>query len=169
MAGIPDGATELDFEGALTYHRTWTMDDVRVVKSALARNYRDVVLEWDQYWFNHLQDPDGADFEDTLIETLAWIDVTYNWYVPASGTYVAGHRYKKKDLERVIWDDDWAWNGVNDIYLHAGFIRLRCETVAPMEIELSGRKRPLTSTQGNHTDLYPLCERCWLIHPPEDC
>lgn len=165
MAIIPPGSTELTFDEALAFQRSWTDSDRELVTASLARCYRDVVYFWSgDGYFNELDDPDGADYEASLPLTLEWIGDNFRWYVPPSGGYVAGHRNKTSGHS-----SEYHSNGVNDIYLHAGFIRLRCDTGQPIEVELSGRQRSALLSQQRTSASYEVCDRCWLVHPPGDC
>ena len=167
MAAIPRGATEMTFDEAMAYHRSWTESDRKLVRDSLARCYRDVISIWanyDGWYFDDLNDPDGVDFEESLVQTVDWVGERHGWYVPPSGSYVAGYWHKSR-----YSNSDRYSNGVNYIYLHAGFIRMRCETSNPVEVELSGRTRSSVLTHSAARDLYPVCDRCWLQHAPGDC
>ena len=158
----------MTFDEAMAYHRSWTESDRKLVRDSLARCYRDVVSFWanhgDGWYFDDLNDPDGVDFEESLVQTVEWVGKYYGWYVPPSGSYVAGFWHKTRRL-----NSDYNSNGVNHIYLHAGFIRMLCETSNPVEVELSGRTRSSVLTRSATRNLYPVCDRCWLQHAPDGC
>ena len=160
----------MTFDEAMAYHRSWTESDRKLVRDSLARCYRegasvDFADCYSHPWpFDDLNDPDGVDFEKSLVQTVDWVGTYYEWYVPPSGSYVAGYWHKTRRP-----NSKFNSNGVNHIYLHAGFIRMRCETSNPVEVELSGRTRSSVLTHGTARDLYPVCDRCWLQHAPGDC
>lgn len=169
MAVIPAGARVLDFGQALTYHRPWTQDDYRLVRVSLAQHYRPIVERYDELWFDEINDPAALNGDEAATRTLEWIEFTYKWYVPPSGTYVAGHRGKSR-IPRGL--GSWAWlasYGTNDIYLHAGFIRLLCETDNPVEVTLSGRKHSTARTPSTQPSNPAVCSDCWLVHPAGAC
>ena len=59
----------------------------------------------------------------------------------------------------------------NRVYFHGGHISLRAQyDELWTEVELSGRKRSsVTARATKPENLYPVCESCWITHPPGPC
>lgn len=130
---IPEGSEELTFEQALGYHTAWTPDDRHVVRDLVVRYFSDI-------------DPYRGAGEDSTWEVLTW-------YVPPSGGYVAGYRFR----ERGLWHS-------NVIYLYPGYVSIHPEDGEDVKHELSTykpRDSGLTTREQRHP---AVCQHCMLAH-----
>lgn len=184
------GRRFMNFSEALAYQSSWTADDREVVKTSLAQHFRREFLhgrgEWmkehygeeglvvlgEEFTFHEIDDPDGAGLNESLKNTLVWIELELHWYIPASGGYVGGGLYDR-ELQDPKGDFGEGFRTFirNLVYFHGGHISLR-DTYEDLwtEVELSGRKRSSALAKAAKPEnLFPVCESCWLTHPPGPC
>ena len=107
------GRRFMNFSEALAYQSSWTANDRDLVKASLAQHFRweflhgsrgdwmkemygeDFVWLGEKFTFHEIDDPDGAGLNESLKNTLVWIELEFRWYIPASGGYVGGGLYDR--------------------------------------------------------------------------
>lgn len=154
----------LSLEEALRFWSAWTDTDRDLVRAKLEAEYPGLLTD-------AAPNPGNPPEADTAM---------LSWYVPPSGSYVAGHRGRKshrpaddEDEDSVVAHADATAPGDepissrNLVYLHPGFAILRADAKEPVRIELSSAHLSGHTSHSPAPKDPPVCPTCFLAHAGE--